>query len=255
VPALRPLRRTLPDSGVGYAKILVQRHEGWECEVRVQRERYAAMNDKLVGKRIWLDYFDQNDKFAKAFTPQTCIVLRRMASVNWGDDWYLVALSQSFVYENVKYGNLLIRSRWLGCEIGVEDGTSVFIILVPDIEQLVSPFPIDREMYAAWGMAFPGDSVKGRAFTKERQESDRITESIRNILLLDWDPLGVNQPAPQDEYDIYIGGIYRLLSASASKAELAEYLRQLEITQLETVTNQEHRDMVAEKLKQLDVPV
>jgi hypothetical protein len=213
------------------------------------------MNENLVGKKIWLDYHDQNEKFAKAFTPQTCKVLRRMASVDWGDDWYLVVLSKSFVYEGVKYSNLLIRSRWVGCEIGVENGTSVFIILVPDIEQLVSPFPIDRKMYAAWGMAFPDDNAKGRAFTKERQASNRTTESIRNILFSDWDPLGVNELASEDEYDIYIGAIYQLLSANASTSELAGYLRQLEITQLETVTNETHRNMVAEKLKQLDVSV
>jgi len=213
------------------------------------------MKDKLIGEKIWLDYLDQNEKFAKAFTPQTCKVLRRIAIVDWGDDWYLVELNKSFVYEDVKYSHLLIRSRWMGCEIGLDSGTSVFIVLVSNIVRLVSPFPLNRKMYAAWGMAFPDDSAKGRAFTKERQAFDRITEAIRNILFLYWDPLGVKDLAPEDEYDRYIGEIYRSLADKAAEAELAEHLRQLEITQLETVTSRKHRKMVAEKLKRLDVSI
>ena len=76
---------------------------------------------------------------------------------------------------------------------------------------------------------------------------------IRIILFNDWDPLGVNDPAPNDEYDRYIGGVYRLLVSQASNAEICEYLRQQEITQMEMVTNPEHRRMVADKLMRLDV--
>jgi hypothetical protein len=61
----------------------------------------------------------------------------------------------------------------------------------------------------------------------------------------------VNDLAPNDEYDLYIGEVYRLLSADASESEISEELRQLEITKLGKVTSPELRLAVAEKLKQL----
>lgn len=89
---------------------------------------------------------------------------------------------------------------------------------------------------------------------KERREkAARIQESIREILFNDWDPIGVNDLAPNDEYDAYVGGVYRLLVSGAADAELSEHLRQLEITQMESPTNPEHRKMVVRKLRALGV--
>ena len=67
--------------------------------------------DELIGKQIWLEYFDQNMKSELAFKPQFCTVERRLACVNWGDDWYLVRLSQAMKYDGAEYSHLLIRSR------------------------------------------------------------------------------------------------------------------------------------------------
>jgi hypothetical protein len=69
----------------------------------------------------------------------------------------------------------------------------------------------------------------------------------------DWDPIGVNDYAPKDEYDAYIGGIYRRLVSGGREDELSEHLRQLEITQMESPTNATHRRMVAKKLMKLNV--
>jgi hypothetical protein len=46
---------------------------------------------------------------------------------------------------------------------------------------------------------------------KRKKKSIEIQESIRQILFYDWDPIGINDLAPDDEYDSYVGGIYRLL--------------------------------------------
>jgi hypothetical protein len=209
-------------------------------------------DDNLVGKRIWLDYFDQNTKFEQAYTPQACEVLRRMMSVDGADDWYLVKLNKAFTYEGFEYANLLIRSRWAGCKIGGKQETSVFILLAPDADRLSNPFELDTSLYLAWGMASP-DSAESRSSTSKRQEAANIMESIRSILFCDWDPIGVNDLAPNDEYDAYIGGVYRLLVSGISEAELSEHLRQLEITKMEMVTSQEHRKLVAEKLLRLNL--
>lgn len=63
-----------------------------------------------------------------------------------------------------------------------------------------------------------------------REERAReIQESIRHILLHDWDPIGVaDEPQAQDEYDSYIGGVYRLLASGASTTQVAEHLARVE---------------------------
>ena len=53
--------------------------------------------------------------------------------------------------------------------------------------------------------------------------------SIRQVLLRNWDPIGVlEESKAQDEYDTYIGGIYRLLYNSASAEEIASHLANID---------------------------
>ena len=80
-------------------------------------------------------------------------------------------------------------------------------------------------------------------------------DEIRNVLLREWDPIGViDIPEAQDEYDSYIGGVYGLLASRASAAQVAEHLRKIEFEQMglgrATV---ELLLPVAEKLVALDV--
>lgn len=61
----------------------------------------------------------------------------------------------------------------------------------------------------------------------------QIQEDIRDVLLREWDPIGiVDVPEAQDEYDSYVGGVYRLLASGASQDQLVEHLRQIEIAQM-----------------------
>ena len=56
-----------------------------------------------------------------------------------------------------------------------------------------------------------------------------IQESIRQVLLNEWDPIGINDiPEAQDEYDGYVGGVYRLLASGASK-EIVQHLFRIEV--------------------------
>ncbi len=55
------------------------------------------------------------------------------------------------------------------------------------------------------------------------QRDEEIQGSIRQILLHDWNPIGVPD-LPEDEYDRYIGPVYRILSGSRSEQELVEFL-------------------------------
>ncbi len=89
---------------------------------------------------------------------------------------------------------------------------------------------------------------------KERsKKAIDIQKSIKHTLFYDWDPIGINDLAPDDEYDSYVGGIYRLLVSGASKNQIIEHLHQLEITKMEVSSDREKLKDVAEKLMQLNV--
>jgi hypothetical protein len=55
-----------------------------------------------------------------------------------------------------------------------------------------------------------------------------IMVEIRRVLLDVWGPIGVrNAPNAQDEYDSYLGPLFRLLTTEATDDEIAEYLWRL----------------------------
>jgi hypothetical protein len=63
----------------------------------------------------------------------------------------------------------------------------------------------------------------------ERERRGReIQDKIGRVLYEDWDPLGLRGVGPSDEYDSYIGGVYRLLASGASCEQVAEHLAELE---------------------------
>jgi hypothetical protein len=82
-----------------------------------------------------------------------------------------------------------------------------------------------------------------------------IQEAIAHVLLHTWDPIGVkDEPQAQDEYDSYVGGVYRLLASGATPQEVAEHLCLVE-TESMGLTQARPSDLlpVAEKLCSLDV--
>jgi hypothetical protein len=109
--------------------------------------------DAIVGKKIWLEYFDQNTTFEQAFTSQYCKVLQRYMGIAGEEDWYLIELEIPFGYKGTDYEHLMIRSRWVDCPIGSREATAVFIVLVPDPDAITHPFEMDRARYIAWGFS------------------------------------------------------------------------------------------------------
>ena len=59
-----------------------------------------------------------------------------------------------------------------------------------------------------------------------RSERGReVMQTIRSALMRHWDPIGVaDVPEAADEYDNYIGSVYRILAGSRSEDELVEFL-------------------------------
>jgi hypothetical protein len=69
--------------------------------------------------------------------------------------------------------------------------------------------------------------------TAKEERAREIQRSIAQVLLRNWDPIGVaNEPEAQSEYDAYVGGVYRLIASGATARGLAEHLARIEADQL-----------------------
>jgi hypothetical protein len=87
------------------------------------------------------------------------------------------------------------------------------------------------------------------------ERAREIQADIARILLEDWDPIGVHDvPEAQDEYDSYVGGVYRLLATGATPEELAAHLLSIENDSM-GLGFRGAADLagVAQKLRDLDV--
>jgi hypothetical protein len=92
--------------------------------------------------------------------------------------------------------------------------------------------------------------------TSQADRAREIQEQIRLILLRDWDPVGVqDEPNAQDEYDSYVGGVYRLLVDGASPKVIAEHLARIEGERMGLPSSVDRRIPVATKLRGLNVKI
>jgi hypothetical protein len=58
-----------------------------------------------------------------------------------------------------------------------------------------------------------------------KKDIQRINDEIRQVLVKEWDPIGIkDEPRAQDEYDSYIGGVFNLLAKHGSDKEIEDYL-------------------------------
>jgi hypothetical protein len=67
----------------------------------------------------------------------------------------------------------------------------------------------------------------------DKERGRRIQTAIRDVLMREWDPIGVkDEPMAADEYDMYPGDIYGLLTDNAAEAAIAAHLRKIEIERM-----------------------
>jgi hypothetical protein len=65
--------------------------------------------------------------------------------------------------------------------------------------------------------------------TSNEERARELQRLIADVLRRNWDPIGVRDvPQTEDEYDAYVGGVYRLLVSGVGVRELAEHLVQVE---------------------------
>jgi hypothetical protein len=86
------------------------------------------------------------------------------------------------------------------------------------------------------------------------RKAKEIQDAIREVLYRDWDPLNVCDAGPKDEYDSYIGAIYRVLASSPSREVVARELVKIESESMGfDQVREEALFPVADKLLSIDV--
>jgi hypothetical protein len=84
----------------------------------------------------------------------------------------------------------------------------------------------------------------------KEQRAREIQNSIGQVLLYDWDPIGVsNFPEARDEYDNYIEKVYRLLASKPSINEIVDLLCEIEAEWMGLTPDKERLQTVAIKLR------
>jgi hypothetical protein len=72
-----------------------------------------------------------------------------------GNEWSLFRLDQPVFFAGHSYRHFLLRSRWVGHEIGDGTETSVFILLVRNKKKVRDGFKVGDFHNVAWGQIVP----------------------------------------------------------------------------------------------------
>ena len=93
-------------------------------------------------------------------------------------------------------------------------------------------------------------------FARNKKFKDNITaakdfllyKKIDDILWFDWDPIGINDIAPRDEYQSYVPEIFGLVKAKADRQEIASRLFKLETDNIGMTGTIENCLRIADKI-------
>jgi len=80
------------------------------------------------------------------------------------------------------------------------------------------------------------------------EEPTSVYEAIDLILWNDWDPIGINDIAPRDEYQSYTPIIFKLKSKGAERETIAKTLHEIETVTIGVIGDIEHCRQVADKI-------
>lgn len=88
--------------------------------------------------------------------------------------------------------------------------------------------------------------------TSKGCDSSELHRKIKDILLNEWDPIGIaGIDEAEDEYDAYVPAVYQLLITGAPKDDIAKYLYWLETEYMGLNGNIENTKQIAKRLKDL----
>ena len=78
-----------------------------------------------------------------------------------------------------------------------------------------------------------------------------LYKKIDDILWFDWDPIGINDNAPRDEYQSYVSEIFSLKKSGANRGIIANQLLKIEIENMGLSGKSENCLKIAEKIIQI----
>jgi len=82
----------------------------------------------------------------------------------------------------------------------------------------------------------------------KKTEPKDLYQEIDEILWNDWDPIGVNDMAPRDEYQGYTPTIFKLKTNGSDKETIAKTLHEIETVTIGLAGNIEHCRQIADKI-------
>ena len=82
----------------------------------------------------------------------------------------------------------------------------------------------------------------------KNEEPTNLYEAIDLILWNDWNPIGINDIAPRDEYQSYTPTIFRLKRSGADSETIARTLHKIETETIGVLGNIDHCRQVADKI-------
>lgn len=81
-----------------------------------------------------------------------------------------------------------------------------------------------------------------------KEEEKFLYKQVDSILWNDWDPIGVNDIAPRDEYQSYVPEIFSLLIQNKTDKEISDRLYKIETETIGVLGSREHCLKIAKKL-------
>lgn len=85
----------------------------------------------------------------------------------------------------------------------------------------------------------------------KNEEPTNLYEAIDLILWNDWDPIGINDIAPRDEYQSYTPIILKLKTSGADKETITKILHHIETITIGLQGNLDHCRQIADKINNL----
>lgn len=79
-------------------------------------------------------------------------------------------------------------------------------------------------------------------------EQKNVYQNIDEILWKDWDPIGINDIAPRDEYESYTPEIFDLKINGAHKEAIAQKLSYIATSRIGLIADINHCREIAEKI-------
>ena len=117
-------------------------------------------HESPIGRRVKVDNYDT----PAYYLPVSGTITRQINSVDGANNWFLLELdapvqyqykvgSGSFEFRGIETQKMLIRSRWKDYEIGQDEPTSVFILMIPDEALLeMEPTNVKDFIFDNWRM-------------------------------------------------------------------------------------------------------